>query len=175
MRQEHRAGDKMFIDFAGQTIPLVEPATGVITEAELFVTVLGASNYLYAEAFPSQALPYWIAGHAHALAFYGGSPRVWVCANLQSGVTQAIARGAFQKGVTTAGTPKWKDAASTKGSQRYGPGVAVAQPDFTSGFQPYLQVIQTTTLPQRQAKGSPSNYDRTRAIGTALHAKKVGG
>ncbi len=89
MRQEHRAGDKMFIDFAGQTIPIVDQATGVITEAELFVTVLGASNYLYAEAFPSQELPYWIAGHAHALSFYGGAPRLWICDNLKSGVTKA--------------------------------------------------------------------------------------
>lgn len=89
MRQEHRAGERMFIDFAGQTIPIVDRATGVITEAELFVTVLGASNYLYAEAFPSQELPYWIAGHAHALTFYGGASRLWVCDNLKSGVTKA--------------------------------------------------------------------------------------
>jgi len=89
MRQEHRAGEKMFIDFAGQTVPIVDRATGVITEAELFVTVLGASNYLYAEAFPSQELPYWIAGHAHALSFYGGAARLWVCDNLKSGVTKA--------------------------------------------------------------------------------------
>jgi transposase len=89
MRQEHRAGEKMFIDFAGQTIPIVDQATGVITEAELFVTVLGASNYLYAEAFPSQELPYWIAGHAHALTFYGGASRLWVCDNLKSGVTKS--------------------------------------------------------------------------------------
>ena len=91
MRQEHRAGEKMFIDFAGQTVPIVDRATGVITEAELFVTVLGASNYLYAEAFPSQELPYWIAGHAHALTFYGGAPRLWVCDNLKSGSPRPIA------------------------------------------------------------------------------------
>ena len=76
MRQEHRAGEKMFIDYAGQTIPVIERATGVITEAQIFVTVLGASNYTYAEAFPSQELPYWIAGHAHALTFYGGAARL---------------------------------------------------------------------------------------------------
>ncbi len=89
MRQEHRAGEKMFIDFAGQTVPIIEPGSGVITETEIFVTVLGASNYTYAEAFPSQELPYWIAGHAHALAFYGGVPRIWVCDNLKSGVIKA--------------------------------------------------------------------------------------
>src|SRR3989442_2858443 len=89
MRQEHRAGEKMFIDYAGQTIPVIERATGVITEAQIFVTVLGASNYTYAEAFPSQELPYWIAGHAHALTFYGGAARLWVPDNLWSGVTKS--------------------------------------------------------------------------------------
>lgn len=92
----------------------------------------------------------------------------------QSGVTQAISRGAFAKGVVAAGTPKWQNAAVSKGGQRYGPGVAAAQPDFTSGFAPFLTTIQNLTLPPRQAKGSPSNYDRVRAIGTALHTKKVG-
>jgi len=89
MRQEHRAGEKMFIDYAGQTVAVIERATGVITEAQIFVTVLGASSYTYAEAFPSQELPYWIAGHAHALSFYGGSARLWVPDNLRSGVTKS--------------------------------------------------------------------------------------
>jgi transposase len=66
MRQEHRAGEKLFVDFPGQTIPIVDPATGEIWRAELFVAVLGASNYTYAEALPSQALPHWIAGHVAA-------------------------------------------------------------------------------------------------------------
>jgi hypothetical protein len=92
----------------------------------------------------------------------------------QNGVSQAAAHGSFTKGVRAAGSSKWQNAAKSKGAQRYGPGVSVAEPDFTSGFQPYLQTIQALTLPQRQAKGSPANYDRVRAIGTALHAKKVG-
>jgi len=69
MRQEHRAGQKLFVDFAGQTVPVVDPKTGAITQVELFVAVLGASNYMYAEAFPSQELPHWIAGHVHAFEF----------------------------------------------------------------------------------------------------------
>lgn len=92
----------------------------------------------------------------------------------QTGITQAISRNAFSRGVTKAGTSKWQDAAKTKGSQRYGPGVASAQPEFQTGFTPYLSVIQSLSLNPRQAKGSPANYDRSRAVGTALHAKKVG-
>jgi transposase len=89
MRQEHRAGEKLFVDFAGQTVPVVDPKTGAITQAELFVAVLGASNYMYAEAFPSQELPHWIAGHVHAFEFMQGCPRIVVCDNLRSGVTRA--------------------------------------------------------------------------------------
>ncbi len=89
MRQEHRAGEKLFVDFAGQTIPIVDPATGEITEAQLFVAVLGASNYTYAEALPGQELPHWIAGHVHAFTFLEGCTRIVVCDNLRSGVSRA--------------------------------------------------------------------------------------
>ncbi len=89
MRQEHRAGEMMFSDFAGQTIPVVDARTGVVTEAQIFVGVLGASNYTHAEAFPSQELPHWIAGHVHAFNYFGGAPRVLVPDNLKSGVSKA--------------------------------------------------------------------------------------
>jgi len=90
MRQEHRAGEKLFVDFAGKkTLKIVNPMTGVITVAELFVAVLGASNYLYAEAFPSQELPHWISGHVHAFSFFGGVPEILVPDNLKAGVTRA--------------------------------------------------------------------------------------
>jgi transposase len=58
LRQEQRVGEKMFIDFAGKTAPITDPSTGEITEAEIFVAVLGASNYTCAEALPSQGLPF---------------------------------------------------------------------------------------------------------------------
>ena len=103
-------------------------------------------------------------------AITAGAHQAW-----QSGVAQAASRGAFATGVRAAGTQKWRANASSKGSQRYGPGVSVAQPDFQAGFQPYLSTIQSLTLPTRQAKGSPSNYARSQAVGTALHAKKVAG
>ena len=90
MRQEHRAGEKLFVDFPGQTISVYDQESGVVRfEAELFVAVLGASNYMYAEAFPSQELPYWISGHVHAFEFMGGCPRIVVCDNLKAGVTRA--------------------------------------------------------------------------------------
>jgi transposase len=89
MRQEHRAGEKLFVDFAGQTLPIIDPDTSEVWQAQLFVAVLGASNYTYAEAFGSQALPDWVAGHVHALSFLGGCPRIIVPDNLRSGVTRA--------------------------------------------------------------------------------------
>jgi transposase len=89
MRQEHRAGEKLFVDFAGQTIPITDPRTGEITAAQLFVAVLGASSYTYAEALPSQELPHWIAAHVATFAFLGGCTRLIVPDNLKAGVTRA--------------------------------------------------------------------------------------
>jgi len=86
MRQKHRAGEKLFIDYAGQKVPLVNRETGEIWEAEIFVAVLGASNYTYAEAHRSQSLPNWIGAHVRALNFLGGVPEVLVPDNLKAGV-----------------------------------------------------------------------------------------
>ena len=89
MRQVHRAGEKLFVDFPGDTIPIWDRQTGeVLLRAELFVAVAGASSYLYAEAFPSQELLYWVTGHVHAFEFMGGCPAIVVCDNLRSGVTR---------------------------------------------------------------------------------------
>lgn len=89
MRQVHVGGEKMFIDFAGQRPKLVEPTTGEVTEVELFVAVLGASSYTYAEAIPSQESLHWIRAHSNALEFFGGSSRIYVPDNLKSAVTKA--------------------------------------------------------------------------------------
>ena len=89
LRQEHRAGEKMFIDFAGKTVPIVNPSTGEVSEAEVFVAVLGASNYTYAEALPSQSLPFWIKAHIHAFEYFHGVSEILVPDNLRSGVTKA--------------------------------------------------------------------------------------
>ena len=90
MRQEHRAGEKLFVDFPGQTLPIYDRRSGGISlQAELFVAVLGASNYLYAEALPSQELAHFVGAHVHAFEFFGALPRIVVCDNLRSGVTKA--------------------------------------------------------------------------------------
>lgn len=89
MRQIHKAGEKMFIDFAGQRPKIVNPMTGEVVAVELFVAVLGASSYTYAEAVPSQQGPAWIRAHTNALEYFGGSPRVYVPDNLKSAVTKA--------------------------------------------------------------------------------------
>jgi len=90
MRQEHRAGQKLFVDFAGKkAIQIRNPATGVITLAELFVAVMGASNYIYAEAMPSQELPFWIQGHINCFEYMGACPELAVCDNLWSAVSKS--------------------------------------------------------------------------------------
>jgi len=88
MRQEHKAGEKLFVDYAGQTMPVMDPSTGEVSQAQIFLAVLGASNYTYAEATWSQTLPDWIGSHVRALAFFGGVPAVIVPDNLKSGVTK---------------------------------------------------------------------------------------
>lgn len=89
MRQIHKAGEKMFLDFAGQRPKIVNPLTGEVVAVELFVAVLGASSYTYAEAVASQQGPAWIRAHTNALEYFGGSPRVYVPDNLKSAVTKA--------------------------------------------------------------------------------------
>jgi len=89
MRQVHKAGEKLFSDFAGHTLPIVDPATGEMTDAHLFVCSLGFSNYTYAEAFPSEQLPCWIAGHANAFAHFGAAPEIIVPDNPKAIVTRA--------------------------------------------------------------------------------------
>ena len=88
MRQEHRAGEKMFVDYCGQTLPIVDPATGEIKDAQVFVSVMGASNYTFAEATRSQALPDWTGSHVRAFGYMGAVPRCLVPDNLKSGVTK---------------------------------------------------------------------------------------
>ena len=87
MRQRHKAGEKLFGDYAGQTVEVVHPETGEIREAQIFVATLGASSYTYAEAHWAQDLPNWIGGHVRALTFVDGVPDVLVPDNLKAGVT----------------------------------------------------------------------------------------
>jgi transposase len=88
MRQTHRAGEKLFVDFCGMTVPLTDRQTGEIRPAQSFVAVMGASNYTYAEAVASQGLADWIGAHVRACAFFGGVTEVLVPDNLAAGVTK---------------------------------------------------------------------------------------
>ena len=94
MRLSHKAGEKMFVDYAGHIVPMslwetvriVNPKTGEIREAHIFVAVLGASNYSYAEAQWAEDLPNWIGGHVRALDFFGGVPEIIIPDNPKVGV-----------------------------------------------------------------------------------------
>jgi len=84
MRQIHKAGDKLFIDYAGSTIPITDSHSGEITKAQIFVAVMGASNYTYAEATFTQTLPDWIGSHVRAFSYFQGVPALCVPDNLKS-------------------------------------------------------------------------------------------
>jgi transposase len=88
LRQEYRAGEKLFVDYAGQTMEIIGPETGEIREVQIFVATLGASNYTYAEASLSQELSSWIQSHVRAFEFFGGVPEILVPDNLKSAVTR---------------------------------------------------------------------------------------
>ena len=88
LRRTHAAGDKLFVDYAGLTAKVVDPATGEILPAQIFVAVLGYSSYTYAEATWTQTAADWIGAHVRAFAFFGGSPAAVVPDNLKSGVTK---------------------------------------------------------------------------------------
>jgi hypothetical protein len=92
--------------------------------------------------------------------------------NWEAGVQGAATKKSFSKGVSSAGTAKWQKKATTKGAQRFGPGVADAQPDYQAGFEPFANVISSTTLPPKFAKGDPRNVERVRVMSQALRKAK---
>jgi len=89
MRQTHQAGDKMFVDYAGPTVPIINAETGETSAAQIFVAVLGASNYTFAEATLTQQLQDWIGSHVRAFEYFGGVPRTVVPDNLKSAVSRS--------------------------------------------------------------------------------------
>lgn len=89
MRLTHHAGEKLFVDYSGLTIAWIDKDTGAVQDAEVFVAVLGASNYTYVESAPSQSLRHWISAHVRAFEFFGGSSACLVPDNLLAGVTKA--------------------------------------------------------------------------------------
>ena len=89
MRQHHKAGEKCFVDYGGTTVGIINGSTGEVREAQIFVGVLGASNYTYAEATWTQSLPDWLGSHVRMLAYFGGCPAMVIPDNLRSGVNKA--------------------------------------------------------------------------------------
>jgi len=89
LRQAHEPGDKFFVDYAGQTVPITDRYSGAQHEAQIFVAVLGCSNYTYCEASWSQQLPDWLGAHVRALEYIGGVPRAFVSDNLRSAVKRS--------------------------------------------------------------------------------------
>lgn len=87
MRQRHVPGEKMFVDYAGVTVPITDGATGEVSQAQVFVATMGASSYTFAQATKSQDSRSWQQSHIDALEFFGGVPHVWVPDNLKAGVT----------------------------------------------------------------------------------------
>ena len=88
MRQEHVAGEKLFVDFSGDGLDIVDPATGECATAKLFLAVLGASNLTYVEPVLTEDLPTWIGCHVRALEYFGGVAAITVPDNLRSGVSK---------------------------------------------------------------------------------------
>jgi transposase len=89
MRQIHKAGEKCFIDYCGPTIPVINASTGEVTQTNIFVAVLGASSYTYAEATKTQTKADWIQSHVNMFNFFGGVTEMLVPDNLRSAVTKA--------------------------------------------------------------------------------------
>lgn len=87
MRQLHRAGEKLFVDYCGPTMDVVNPDTGEVRKAQIFVAVLGASNYTFACASWSQQQEDWLNAHVNAFEFFGGVPELVVPDNLKSAVS----------------------------------------------------------------------------------------
>jgi transposase len=89
LRQEHKAGEKMFVDWAGATIPVWDRHTGLPWQSALFVATLGASSYTWSEATRDQQMESWLRAHVHAFEHFGGIPALVVPDNTKTGVTRA--------------------------------------------------------------------------------------
>lgn len=95
--------------------------------------------------------------------------------NYNNAIQESISRGAFGKGVRDSGSSNWKAKTLAKGRTRWSQGVSVGESDFQKGISPYLEVINSLSLPPKRMKGDPGNIERVRIIAEALHRKKVGG
>jgi len=92
----------------------------------------------------------------------------------KAGVTESIAQGRFEKGVAKAGDAKWSARAQQLGTPRFAEGVAASQGEYQAGIAPFIRIIESTTLPQRYARGDPRNIERVKVMATALRKGKTG-
>ena len=124
MRQHHVAGEKAFVDYSGKRIWIIDPSTGEIRDAEIFVAVLGASNLTYAEATDR------IGAHVRMFRFFGGAPKLLVPDNLKSGVSKPSfydseitrtygAMAAYSVGILPARPGKPRDKAKVEAGVRF--------------------------------------------------------
>jgi transposase len=101
MRFTHKAGERMWVDYAGSTLPIWDEALeNVVMNAQVFVSALGVSSLIYAEVSPSQELVHWTSSHEHAFAYYGGVAELTIPDNLRSGVTKRPLRTTRERDVS---------------------------------------------------------------------------
>ncbi len=161
LRQTHRAGEKLFVDYAGQTVPVIDGDTGEIHPAQIFVAVLGASNYTYAEATWTQQLPDWIGSHVRAFAFLDGVTALLIPDNLRSGVARACR---YEPDIN----PTYADLAA-----HYGVAVIPARPykpKDKAKVEVGVQVVERWILARLRHRQFFSLNELNRAIGELLKA-----
>lgn len=91
------------------------------------------------------------------------------------GLRKAIADGRIDRGIAATGIEGWRKPTVTKGPARWSEGVSLAEPEYRAGFAPYHDVISRTDPGPRYAKGDPRNWDRSKKLGLAMHARKIAG
>lgn len=140
-----------------------------------FIRSLDSIASKWAEVTPMRSGDY-AAGIANPRRPWAASTKA-AESSYEAGVTKAIGRKAFGKGVSKAGDEKWQRKASTRGTANWGPGVAEAKGDYAAGFAPYHSAISACVLPPRFARRDPRNMARVTAICNAMIAKKesIGG
>lgn len=161
LRQTYRAGERLFVDYSGLTMPWHDPESGEIREAQIFVAALGASHYLYAEATGSQRLPDWIEAHIHAYEYLQGVPEITVPDNLKSGVARACR---YDPDIN----PTYQDMAA-----HYGTAIMptrVRHPRDNAKAESGVQIIEREVLAPLRHQTFFSLAELNRAIWPRLHA-----
>ena len=159
LRQEHKAGEKLFVDFAGKGIDVINSATGETAEAQIFVAVLGASTYTFVLAVPDQSLPWWITCHTRAFEYYGGLPEIVVPDNLKSGVSKPADTTQTSIPPTTvwAGTTAWQSCPLVRESPRTRQKSRQASSWLPAGSLRHSGIIPSSALPNSTIKSPNSS------------------